>query len=298
MLLYYTTKHTANMNLFVTTRQTAVIHLHTIAMVTLFSLLLPCTPILAQRNKAKAPAGYQLIYSDEFNGTGKADSTKWTYEVLPKGWANHEEQTYTNATHDNAVLRNGCLVITGKKDYPTGDSSAPWSSARLISKNKMDFLYGKVEVRAKLPRARGSWPAIWMMPTESKYGRWPRSGELDIMEHIGHKRDSVFSSVHTESKNWMNKGLLSGTRILQNTTTDFHVYGLEWTADSVRFTYDGQPSFTFVNPKTNPKDWPFDQKFYIILNVAIGGGLGGAITDSDWPDSMEVDYVRVYQKER
>lgn len=116
------------------------------------------------------------------------------------------------------------------------------------------------------------------------------------MEHIGHKLDSVFSSVHTESKNWMNHGLLSGTRILPDVSTTFHIYGLEWTEDSVRFTYDGKHCFTFVNPKTNAKDWPFDQKFYVILNVAIGGGLGGAIVDGDWPDSMEVDWVRVYQK--
>lgn len=240
--------------------------------------------------------GYTLVYNDEFNGTGPADSTKWTYEVLRKGWANNEEQTYTDATHDNAVQSNGCLVITGKKDFPTGDTAVPWSSARIIGKNKMDFLYGKVEVRAMLPHARGSWPAIWMMPTESKYGRWPRSGELDIMEHIGNKPDSVFSSVHTEARNWMNHGLQSGTRVLKNTTTTFHVYGLEWNADSIQFTYDDVPVYTMVNPKTNPKDWPFDQKFYIILNVAIGGGLGGKITESDWPDKMLVDYVRVYQK--
>lgn len=256
------------------------------------------TQRLARTPKAAKKPGYTLLYSDEFNGTGKPDSTKWTFEARPKGWVNGEQQTYTDATRDNAVLRDGNLVITGKKDYPTGDTSAPWSSARLISKNKMDFLYGKIEVRAKLPKARGSWPAIWMMPTESKYGKWPRSGELDIMEHIGNKLDSVFSSVHTESKNWMNGGLQSGTRIVKDVNTTFHVYGLDWTPDSLVFTYDGQQCFTMVNPKTNAKDWPFDQPFYIILNVAIGGGLGGAITDEDWPDSMVVDWVRVYQKNK
>ncbi|BAV06903.1 Beta-glucanase, GH16 family [Filimonas lacunae] len=250
-----------------------------------------------QQQKPKAPTGYHLVYADEFNGTGKPDTTKWTWEARPKGATNNEEQVYTDNTRDNATLRNGCLIITGKKDYPTKDTAAPWSSARLVSRHKMDFLYGKVEVRAKLPRARGSWPAIWLMPTESLYGRWPRSGEIDIMEHTGNNYGTVLSSVHTENRNWMNGGNLTRDKHLINVDTTFHIYALEWTADSLRFTYDDIHCYTFVNPNTrSPKDWPFDQKFYVILNVAIGGMMGGAITDADWPDSMVVDYVRVYQK--
>ncbi|GGH66849.1 beta-glucanase (GH16 family) [Filimonas zeae] len=239
---------------------------------------------------------YTLIYQDEFNGTGKPDITKWTIDPRPKGWINGEQQVYTDSSYDNARLRNGCLVITGKRDFPNYNTTEPWSSGRVISQNKMDFKYGKVEVRARLPRARGSWPAIWLMPTTSAYGDWPRSGELDIMEHVGNKFGTVLSTVHTQNNNWMNGSHTSGNRTITDVDTVFHVYAMEWSEDSIRFTFDSLHCYTYVNPKTDWKDWPFDQKFHIILNVAIGGGMGGAVTDADWPDSMLVDYVRVYQK--
>ncbi|PSL25838.1 family 16 glycosylhydrolase [Chitinophaga ginsengisoli] len=261
---------------------------------------------LAVANAATYPAkgtvtfdgnpGWTMIYADEFDVAGKPDVTKWTVDAKPKGWINGEQQVYTDTTYDNAKVRNGELVITGKRDYPTGDSTAPWSSARLISQNKMDFRYGKVEVRAKLPRARGSWPAIWLMPTTSAYGAWPKSGELDIMEHVGNNFGTVLSTVHTQNNNWTNGSHLSATKKIMDVDTVFHVYALEWTPDSLRFTYDSVKCYTYVNPHTDWKDWPFDQQFHIILNVAIGGGMGGAITAADFPDSMTVDYVRVYQK--
>ncbi|WP_315820782.1 carbohydrate-binding protein [Paraflavitalea speifideaquila] len=166
----------------------------------------------------------------------------------------------------------------------------------MISQGKMDFLYGKVEVRAKLARARGSWPAIWLMPTTSAYGGWPRSGEIDIMEHVGNKFGTVLSTVHTQNNNWTNGGHLSASRFLPDADTTWHVYKLEWSPDSLRFIYDSTVCYTYANPHTDWKDWPFDQKFHIILNLAIGGGMGGNITEADWPDSMQVDYVRVYQK--
>lgn len=239
---------------------------------------------------------WTMIYSDEFDVAGKPDPTKWTVDPKPKGWINGEQQVYTDTTHDNAKVRNGELVITGKRDYPTGDSTAPWSSARLISQNKMDFRYGKVAVRAKLPRARGSWPAIWLMPTTSAYGAWPKSGELDIMEHVGNNFGTVLSTVHTQNNNWTNGSHLSASKKIMDADTVFHVYAMEWTPDSIRFTYDSVKCYTYVNPHTDWKDWPFDQQFHIILNVAIGGGMGGTITPADFPDSMTVDYVRVYQK--
>ena len=239
---------------------------------------------------------YTLIFADEFNGTGLPDLTKWTVDPRPKGWINGELQVYTDTSYDNIRMRNGVLVITGKKDYPNYNTTEPWSSGRLITQNKIDFKYGKVEVRAKLPRARGSWPAIWLMPTSSAYGDWPKSGELDIMEHVGNKFGTVLSTVHTQNSNWTNGGHLTNSRIMPDVDTVFHVYGMEWSADSITFTYDGTKNYTYVNPKTDWKDWPFDQKFHVILNLAIGGGMGGSVTDADWPDSMQVDYVHVYQK--
>ncbi|RPE05408.1 carbohydrate-binding protein [Chitinophaga lutea] len=239
---------------------------------------------------------WTMIYNDEFNVPGIPDRTKWTVDPKPKGWINGEQQVYTDTTHDNARVRNGDLVITGKKDFPNGTTTEPWSSARVISQNKMDFVYGKVEVRAKLPKAKGSWPAIWLMPTTSAYGGWPKSGEIDIMEHVGNNLGKVMSTVHTQNNNWTNGGHLSATRSLTDAHTAYHVYGLEWSPDSLMFTVDGVHLYTYRNPHTDWKDWPFDQKFHIILNVAIGGGMGGTIVEGDWPDSMNVDYVRVYQK--
>ena len=239
---------------------------------------------------------WTMIFSDEFNADGLPDRTKWTVDAKPKGWINGEQQVYTDTSHDNARVRNGNLVITGKKDFPNGTTTEPWSSARLITQNKMDFLYGKVEVRAKLPKARGSWPAIWLMPTGSAYGAWPRSGEIDILEHVGNNLGKAMSTVHTQNNNWTNGGHLTGLRTIPDVHTNYHVYALEWSPDSLRFTYDSVHVYTYVNPQTDWKDWPFDQKFHVILNVAIGGGMGGSIVEGDWPDSMNVDYVRVFQK--
>ncbi|GAA0547978.1 carbohydrate-binding protein [Chitinophaga japonensis] len=239
---------------------------------------------------------WTMIYNDEFDTDGLPDPAKWKVDPRPKGWTNSEEQVYTDTTHDNARVRNGHLVITGKKDFPTGNPDEPWSSARVISQGKMDFLYGKVEMRAKLPRARGSWPAFWLMPTHSSYGYWPSSGEIDIMEHVGNNFGKATCAVHTENKNWTNGGDLGGNEILPDLDTVYHVYGVEWWPDSLRFTHDGRAYYTYVNPHTDWRDWPFDKPFYVILNISIGGGLGGNIVDADWPDSMLVDYVRIYQK--
>lgn len=239
---------------------------------------------------------WTMVYGDEFSLNGLPDRTKWTVDPKPKGWINGEQQVYTDTTHDNIRVENGNLIIKGKKDYPNGTTTEPWSSGRLISQGKMDLLYGKVEVRAKLPKARGSWPAIWMMPTSSVYGGWPKSGEIDIMEHVGNNLGTVLSTVHTQNNNWTNGGHLSASKSISDVATAFHVYAVEWSPDSLRFTYDSNRVYTYVNPYTDWKDWPFDQKFHIILNVAIGGGMGGSIVEADWPDSMTVDYVRVYQK--
>jgi len=239
---------------------------------------------------------WTLVFADEFSTNGVPDPGKWTVDPRPKGWINGEQQVYTDTTHDNARIRNGRLVITGKKDFPTGNTTEPWSSARLITQGKFDFLYGKVEVRAKLPRARGSWPAIWLMPTSSAYGGWPKSGELDVMEHVGNNFGTVLSTVHTQNHNWTNGGGVYNSKKLMDADTAYHVYSMEWEPDTIRFLYDTSLILSYPNPHTDWKDWPFDQKFHLILNLAIGGGMGGAIVEATWPDSMVVDYARIYQK--
>jgi beta-glucanase (GH16 family) len=239
---------------------------------------------------------WTLVYGDEFNTGSIPDHSKWTVDPKPKGWINGEQQVYTDTTRDNIRIRNGNLVITGKKDFPNGTTTEPRSSGRLISQGKMDFVYGKVEVRARLPKARGSWPAIWLMPTSSAYGGWPKSGELDIMEHVGNNLGNVLSTIHTQNSNWTNGGHLTGSKKIPDAHTTFHVYTMEWTPDSIRFVYDSTKIYTYINPHTDWKDWPFDQQFHVILNLAIGGGMGGSITEADWPDSLLVDYVHIYQK--
>ncbi|HTE26840.1 carbohydrate-binding protein [Flavitalea sp.] len=240
--------------------------------------------------------GWTMIYYDEFETEGLPDRTKWNIDPHPKGWINSEQQVYTDSTRDNARVRNGNLVITGKKDFPTGNPDEPWSSARVTSLRKMEFLYGKVEMRAKLPRARGSWPAFWLMPTTNAYGNWPKSGEVDILEHVGNSFGKAMAAVHTENKNWTNGGNLGGNQMMPDLDTVYHVYGLEWSPDSLRFTHDGVGFYTYVNPQTDWKDWPFDKPFYVILNIAMGGGMGGNIVEADWPDSMLVDWVHISQK--
>jgi beta-glucanase (GH16 family) len=240
---------------------------------------------------------WQLVWSDEFDTDGLPDSTRWNYDTRGNeyGWGNNEKQWYTVANPENSRIENGILFITAKKEPTSGKD---YSSARLTTKGKGDWLYCKVEVRAKLPTGNGTWPAIWMLPTENTYGGWPKSGEIDIMEHVGFNPDTVFSTVHTGSFNHM-IGTQVGKKIgLPTATTEFHVYTTEWDENEIRSYVDGEHYFTFKNNGEGFEAWPFDQPFHLILNLAIGGGLGGqkGIDDSLFPHTFEVDYVRVYKQ--
>jgi len=247
--------------------------------------------------KTAAADEWRLVWSDEFDTEGLPDTTKWSYATRGNawGWGNNEKQWYTVADADNAYIRDGILTITAIKEPTSGKD---YSSARLTSKGKGDWKYCKVEVKAKMPEGRGTWPAIWMMPTENVYGNWPKSGEIDIMEHVGYNIDTVFSTVHTERFNHT-KGTQVGQRIkLPTATTEFHVYSMEWNENEIRSFVDGKHYFTFKNNGEGFEAWPFDQPFHLILNLAIGGGLGGkkGIDDSLFPHQFYIDYVRVYQR--
>ena len=240
---------------------------------------------------------WQLVWSDEFDAEGLPDTTKWNYATRGNawGWGNNEKQWYTVADADNAYIRDGILTITAIKEPTSGKD---YSSARLTTKGKGDWKYCKVEVKAKMPEGRGTWPAIWMMPTDNVYGNWPKSGEIDIMEHVGYNIDTVFSTVHTERFNHT-KGTQVGQRIkLPTATTEYHVYSMEWDKNEIRSFVDGKHYFTFTNNGEGFESWPFDQPFYLILNLAVGGGLGGkkGIDDSLFPHQFNIDYVRVYQR--
>lgn len=232
-------------------------------------------------------------WSDEFDYTGAPDPTKWGYDIGGSGWGNNEAQYYTNSTN-NAKVENGKLSITARMESMGGKN---YTSARLVTRDKGDFLYGRIEVRAKLPSGKGTWPAIWMLPTDWAYGDWPKSGEVDIMEHVGYDPNNVLSSVHTQAYNHSIGTQKSGGLNIPTAMTDFHKYRFDWTPYAVRVYYDDQMVFTFVNEGKGYASWPFDKRFHLLLNLAIGGNWGGAqgIDNTIFPTAMEVDYVRVYK---
>jgi len=238
----------------------------------------------------------KLIWSDEFKGTGLPDASKWSYDTIgnPTGWGNNEWQNYTAGRIENAFLEKGMLHIKAIKEL-SGNRS--YSSARLITKGKGDWLFGRIEVRAKLPGARGIWPAIWMLPTDWEYGGWPKSGEVDIMEHVGYMPDSVFASVHTESYNHVIGTQRTKGFYLPNLHEHFHVYAVEWDSTEIKTFVDNKMYFSFRKEAADPKVWPFDKKFHLLLNVAIGGNWGAVkgVDAAAFPQEMIVDYVRIYQ---
>lgn len=233
------------------------------------------------------------VWSDEFNNPGLPDASKWGYDLGGGGWGNNELQHYTNDIK-NARVENGHLYITAIKE---NIGSREYSSARLVSKGKGDWLYGRIEVRAKLPSGRGTWPAIWMLPTDWVYGQWPKSGEIDIMEHVGYDPNNVVATVHTEAYNHGIGTQKGSTKNIPTAMTEFHNYRVDWTPYAVRAYFDDVLVFTFVNEGKGYATWPFDKKFHLLLNLAIGGNWGGAqgVDNTIFPATFVIDYVRVYK---
>jgi beta-glucanase (GH16 family) len=240
----------------------------------------------------------KLVWSDEFNNKGLPDSTKWGYDLgngCPNvcGWGNNELEYYTNKLQ-NARVENGKLIIEARKEEA---GQMHYSSARLVTKNKGDWKYGRIEVKAKIPAGKGMWPAIWMLPTNWEYGGWPKSGEIDIMENVGYWPDSALSTVHTGAYNGMlNTQKTKGVN-RNDLSKNFHVYAMEWTADSITFFIDKIAYHTFKNEHSGTDAWPFDKEFHLLLNIAVGGNWGGkfGVDDAVFPQKMELEYVRVYQ---
>ncbi len=239
--------------------------------------------------------GYMLVWHDEFNGTS-IDATKWQHEVGPYDF-NGEVQYYTDRP-ENSFVQNGKLIIKAIHEHYVGsEGTREFTSARLVTKNHGDWKYGKMIVRAKLPSGLGTWPAIWMMPTESVYGGWPNSGEIDIMEHVEQDHDKIYGTIHTKAYNHRDGTQKGGSIVVPGVTSGFHDYSIEWTEDYISFFVDSTKYFTFENEYNTWREWPFDQKFYMILNLAVGGWGGQeGIDTSAFPTQMEIDYVRVYKK--
>lgn len=241
----------------------------------------------------------KLVWSDEFDYTGLPDSMKWGYDKgkgCPDncGWGNNELQFYTWNRQENARAEKGKLVIEVRKENYSG---AAYTSARLVSKNKGDWKYGRFEIKAKLPAGTGMWPAIWMLPTKWEYGGWPHSGEIDIMENVGYMPDSVFGTIHSGAYNGMIGTQKSKGLLFKDLSKAFHIYEIEWTADSISFFIDKKKYNLFKNEHSGSEAWPFDKEFHLLLNIAVGGNWGGkfGVDDKIFPQKMEVDYVRVYQ---
>jgi beta-glucanase (GH16 family) len=234
------------------------------------------------------------VWADEFDYNGLPDPNRWGYDVGGNGWGNNELQYYTENRLENARVENGKLIIEARKE-PWGNNE--YTSARLVTRNKGDWKYGRIEAMARLPHGRGTWPAIWMLPTNWVYGSWPKSGEIDIMEYVGYDPGVVHGSIHTEAYNHVMGTQKTDTTLVPDAETNYHLYAIEWDADKIDFYVDNRIYFTFLNEHKDYKTWPFDQAFHLLLNIAVGGNWGGAqgIDPNIWPQKMWVEYVRVYQ---
>ncbi len=242
----------------------------------------------------------ELVWSDEFDGT-EVDTTKWLFEEGDWGWGNRELQNYTPIEAGNATVENGILSITAKLEGE-GQNVGDYSSARLNTKDS--FLYGRLEIRAKMPEHKGNgvWPALWMLGEMFKNrGGWPRSGEIDIMEYVSYRPDSTLVTIHTIANNHVDGTQVSSDFVpLPTIEEEFHNFGILWENDILIFYVDEIDNvlLMFERPRNfNQDNWPFDKPFYFLMNIAVGGNLGGVkgIDDSIFPSTMEVDYVRVWQ---
>ena len=253
-------------------------------------------------------ASWKPVWSDEFSANGPPDPSKWTYE---EGFIrNQESQYYTRSRPENARVENGMLIIEARKEqfpnarYQAGSENwqrkqfTEYTSASLTTEGKALWRYGRIEVRAKLPTGRGTWPAIWMLGLNHREAGWPRCGEIDIMENVGYDPDTINANIHTEAYNHIKKTNKGSKITVTRPYETFHVYAIEWTPEKMDFFLDDQKYFSFANEKTGAAAWPYDQPFYLILNLAIGGSWGGSkgIDESIFPQRMEVDYVRVYEQ--
>ncbi|MBI2925741.1 MAG: glycoside hydrolase family 16 protein [Verrucomicrobia bacterium] len=258
-----------------------------------FVWVFSCVVALAAEDSAR----WQLVWQDEFDGKA-LDLSKWEFEVNAQGGGNNELQYYVT---NNAHLMDGLLVLEARKERYTGPGGTrEYTSSRIRTKRKGDWQYGRFDIRARLPKGKGMWPAIWMMPTDETYGGWPNSGEIDIMELVGHEAHKVHGTLHYGDavKGHVYKGTNSALAVA-TFADDFHVFRLDWEPEAMRWFVDGHLYQTQTNwhTRTKPFPAPFDQRFHLILNLAIGGNWPGNPDEKTvFPQAMAVDYVRVYRK--
>ncbi|MEQ9304962.1 MAG: family 16 glycosylhydrolase [Marinoscillum sp.] len=269
--------------------------------------------VLERMKSSPTAKGWDLIWSDEFEYSGSPDSTKWTFDY---GFLSNREEQYFTDRLENARVEDGKLILEAHKEkivnkdyqsdafenkswlqYITEIDTAQYTSARINTRGLTSWKYGRIEVKARLPKGVGLWPAIWMLGDNRDEVGWPECGEIDIMEHVGFDPDSIFGTIHTKAFNHM-KGTERGKKIyIDQPYESSHVFAIEWTPEKMDFLLDETVYNQIINPNQTTAEWPFDQPFYLIMNVSVGGMLGGrkGVDDSIFPQRMEVDYVRVYQ---
>lgn len=246
----------------------------------------------------EVPEGYELVWHDEFDGS-ELNSSDWRHEVQGPGWVNNELQTYVNTAYDGKFVTevgDGTLKINC---FKAADGKI--CSGRIYARETEGWCYGIFEARIRLPKGKGTWPAFWMMPVNNDWSvtPWPLCGEIDIMEEVGYNPNYTSSSIHCDAYNHTKGTQKTAERLTQGAQDDFHLYRLEWTEDYIRTYVDGKMLLNFANDgKGNMTTWPFKRAFYVILNLAWGGDWGGAqgVDENCLPATMEVDYVRVFQK--
>lgn len=273
-----------------------------VPIITLTLLLASCTPEASVSSDPRSIVDescnyldnideWQPVWCDEFDIDGLPNPERWGYDVGGHGWGNQELQYYTRENLTNASVEDGVLSIRAVEES-VGQNN--YTSARLVSRFRGDWLYGRIQVRAKMPGGRGVWPAIWMLPTNWVYGEWPASGEIDIMEYVGRAPGQVFNAIHTRSS----YGATVNTKITNfpNVEDDFHVFAMEWKNQHIDFFLDDEKVYTYAPAVRTYENWPFNKPFFLILNMAIGGTFGGSIdTSLEFPREYIIDYVRVYQ---
>lgn len=252
----------------------------------------PPTPIPTATPLPWERAGWNILWHDEFDGP-ELDLANWTFDLGGNGWGNSELQNYSNRP-ENVRIENGMLVIEARKE--TELSKGLYSSARIKTQGLQAFQYGRIEARMKLPQGKGIWPAFWMLGENFNKAGWPGSGEIDILEYIGKTPDTIYATVHAPGYSGA-KGV--GSKLVVNAETlknDFHVYAIEWQENEIRWLFDDQEYFK-LTPQDVPGEWIFDHPFFLILNLAVGGGWPGyPDSTTPFPQFLTVDYVRVYQR--
>lgn len=232
-----------------------------------------------------------LVFEQNFSESQSLDDSVWDYDVGGNGWGNNELQYYTKGNPENLQIKDGKLSITAQY-HDGGEHNI--TSARIVTRGKKHWVYGRFVVRAKLPKGLGTWPAIWMLGVDMNEVGWPKCGEIDIMEHVGRDQDTILFSLHTEKYNHRVRTHITHSSKVSNVSEAFHDYIVDWSEEKIAFEVDGIEHCVFYK-KDFADSWPFDKPHYLIINLAIGGGFGGDVDLACLPATMEIESIKVYQ---